>query len=197
MQYKHRECRKANYAIPAQRIAAEDGLIMSLPDESSIAPGDDHVPPVGVPGTPVVVVGVDGSDTSWDAFSWAIGEAGRLGGRVVVVLVSDVLGNTNLSAISSFAALAMSELVETQNQIEADIIARLRTELREANNHQIDLTFVQSHGDVATELLRVATKYHAQLIVVGRSTKARHRVAGALGHRLLRRSDAPVVVVVP
>ena len=35
----------------------------------------------------VVVVGIDGSDTSWDAFCWACGETRRLGGRTVAVFV--------------------------------------------------------------------------------------------------------------
>ncbi len=38
--------------------------------------------------TPVVVIGVDGSATSWDAFWWGCGQARRLGGRAVVVFVS-------------------------------------------------------------------------------------------------------------
>jgi nucleotide-binding universal stress UspA family protein len=185
----------------ARRVDAENSLTMSRPDENTFSPSEEHGPDLGVrdnmPRTAVVVVGVDGSDTSWDAFSWACGEARRLSGRVVVVWVSDVLGNANLSAISSFAALATSDLVEAQTQIEADLKERLRDELRTANCHGMDLTFVHSHGDVATELLRVATTYAAQLIVVGRSTKVRHRVAGALGPRLVRKSDAPVVVIVP
>src|ERR1700722_18962442 len=33
----------------------------------------------------VVVVGLDGSPTSWDAFAWAIEEVTRIGGRLVAV----------------------------------------------------------------------------------------------------------------
>jgi nucleotide-binding universal stress UspA family protein len=37
----------------------------------------------------------------------------------------------------------------------------------------------------------------ADLIVVGKSSKLRHHLAGSLGRRLVSRHDAPAVVVVP
>jgi nucleotide-binding universal stress UspA family protein len=37
---------------------------------------------------PVIVVGLDGSSTSWDAFSWAAGEATRSKGNLVAVYVT-------------------------------------------------------------------------------------------------------------
>jgi nucleotide-binding universal stress UspA family protein len=61
----------------------------------------------------------------------------------------------------------------------------------------VDLTFVHTRGDAATEILRIAGSSHADLVVVGRSTKARHQVAGSLGRRLVGRRNAPVIVVVP
>ena len=64
-------------------------------------------------------------------------------------------------------------------------------------SQHVPVTFVHAHGDVVAELLRVAEINHAQLIAVGRSTKPRHRVAGSLGHRLLRHHDTPIIVVVP
>jgi nucleotide-binding universal stress UspA family protein len=61
----------------------------------------------------------------------------------------------------------------------------------------VDLTFVHTRGDAATEILGTAGSSHADLVVVGRSTKARHHVAGSLGRRLVGRRNAPVIVVVP
>jgi nucleotide-binding universal stress UspA family protein len=66
-----------------------------------------------------------------------------------------------------------------------------------AREHGVDLAFVHAQGDTATELLRIAGSGHADLIVVGRSTKARHHLAGSLGRRLVGRRNAPVIVVVP
>ena len=69
---------------------------------------------------------------------------------------------------------------------------------RQAERHAADQgAFAHAHGDPALELLRIAAAHQANQIVVGRSTKARHRLAGSLGRRLICRDRAPVVVVVP
>lgn len=144
---------------------------------------------------PTIVVGVDGSDTSLDALSWACGEALRMSGRAIAVLVSPIPGATMIASASPLASLASSEYLECEAKVESDLVERLRSEL--ADHQHVDLTFVHTHGDVVSELLRVANENRAQLIAVGRSTKPRHRVAGSLGHRLLRHHDAPIIVVVP
>jgi len=66
-----------------------------------------------------------------------------------------------------------------------------------AVGHDVDLTFIHATGDAASELLRLATALRADQIVVGRSMKARHHLAGSLGRRLAGKREAPVVVVVP
>ena len=66
-----------------------------------------------------------------------------------------------------------------------------------ACDYGVDLAFVQTQGDPVTELLRIAGSDHADLIVVGRSCKVRHHLAGSLGRRLVGRRNAPVIVVVP
>lgn len=148
--------------------------------------------------TPTIVVGVDGSDTSLDALSWTYGEARRLSGRAIAVLVSPIPGANMIASASPFASLASSEYLACEAKLESDLVDRLRLELPAVANEQgMDLVFIHTHGDVASELLRVANENHAQLIAVGRSTKPRHRVAGSLGHRLLRHHDAPIIVVVP
>jgi DNA-binding MarR family transcriptional regulator len=40
---------------------------------------------------PVIVVGLDGSPASWDAFSWATGEAARDNGRLIAVYATPVV----------------------------------------------------------------------------------------------------------
>ena len=75
---------------------------------------------------------------------------------------------------------------------------QLRGRLQQcASETNLALTFIHASGDATNELLRVAQAEHADLVVVGKSTKARHHVAGSLGRRLIGKRDAPVVVVVP
>jgi nucleotide-binding universal stress UspA family protein len=175
---------------------------MARLDENASNPRDDDRARTeliaGTSTISTVVVGVDGSDTSIDALSWACGEARRLGGRAVAVLVTPIPGSGVLASASPFAAMAASECLEMEARLEDELEEKLRSELLALGEDQrVPLTFVHVHGDVATELLRVAGISHAQLIAVGRSTKPRHRVAGSLSHRLLRHAGTPIIVVVP
>jgi nucleotide-binding universal stress UspA family protein len=143
-----------------------------------------------------VVVGIDGSETSWDAFCWACGETRRLGGRTVAVFVDRSSGAAAANATASFAGSAVA-LVAIQQSI-TDQAAQLAHQVRAyGDDHGVEVTFVRTHGDIAKELLRIAQADHADLIVVGRSTKARHHLAGSLGRRLVGRRGGPIVVVVP
>jgi hypothetical protein len=53
--------------------------------------------------TTVIVVGIDGSDSSWDAFWWASGEAHRMHGRVVATFVSPTADANVLVASAALA----------------------------------------------------------------------------------------------
>jgi nucleotide-binding universal stress UspA family protein len=145
---------------------------------------------VGTHSTVAVVIGLDGSASSWDAFWWACGETRRLGARALAIFVSPVPG-ANVSADAAGAFVLMER---TSNEIAEGL--RLQAETYGAE-HDVDVTFMHARGDAAQELLRIATVYGADQIVVGRSTKARHHFAGSLGRRLVSKNKAPVVVVVP
>jgi nucleotide-binding universal stress UspA family protein len=141
-----------------------------------------------------VVVGLDGSDTSWDAFWWACGEARRLGGRAVAVFVSPA-GGGGMAAIAVTAGVCDYSAVHASAAAQA---SSLRDQVRRhLGDDGPDITFVHTSGDPARELLRVAEAVRADMIVVGRSTKARHHLAGSLGRYLIARRKAPFVVVVP
>jgi nucleotide-binding universal stress UspA family protein len=139
---------------------------------------------------PVIVVGLDGSPSSWDAFSWAAGEAARGKGRLVAVNVTPFT-----DAAASFGAPFDYAGVE---QTRREIADELKLEAaHRANELGVELTFVCEHGDAAHALTDVARRLHANFVVVGRSTKVLHHLAGSLSHRLTSRNNAPVVVVVP
>jgi nucleotide-binding universal stress UspA family protein len=146
--------------------------------------------------TTVIVVGIDGSDSSWDAFWWASGEAHRLHGRVVATFVSPTADANVLVASAALAGTLFD--YAAIDKISADRFEHLKHQIEGyAADHDVPLTFVRARGDVATELLRVAETYHADLIVVGKSSKMRHHLAGSLGRRLIGKRRTPVVVVVP
>jgi nucleotide-binding universal stress UspA family protein len=144
---------------------------------------------------PVVLIGLDGSQSSWHAFSWGCGEARRMGGRVMTVFVSP-----SLSLVAGIALMlgfytydhgaAETAVRQQAEQLKAEALAR-------AASAGIELTFLHARGDPASELSRIAREIHADVTAVGRSTKLCHRFAGALGRRLLAKPGAPIIVVVP
>jgi nucleotide-binding universal stress UspA family protein len=139
---------------------------------------------------PVIVVGLDGSPTSWDAFCWAAGEALRANGNLVAVHVTPWP-----EPAAAFGVPYDYSGVEKARQ---EIAAELKAEATQrAQDLGVPLYFVSEHGDVTRALTSIARSLHANLVVVGRSAKLLHHLVGSLSHRLTCRHDAPVVVVVP
>jgi nucleotide-binding universal stress UspA family protein len=54
---------------------------------------------------------------------------------------------------------------------------------------------VTRRGDPYTELRRIADEIRADMVVVGVSTQAGHRLVGSIASRLVRTGKWPVVVV--
>jgi nucleotide-binding universal stress UspA family protein len=144
----------------------------------------------------LIVVGIDGSDSSWDAFCWACGETNRVGGKTVAVFVGPTSGAASATATASLVGVPVAYGVIQQSMTDQ---ARVLSEQVRAygDDHGVDVAFVHAQGGTAKELLRIANADQADLLVVGRSTRARHHIAGSLGRRLVGRRGAPIVVVVP
>lgn len=134
----------------------------------------------------MIVVGLDGSPTSWHAAAYAGGVARRQGAKLLVVHV--IVPNT--FAMMTPAGYAV--LTETMEQIDAE----LRDEvMRLAEGRGIEVEFVAATGDVFTELCRVAEEAHADALVVGASRSAGHRLVGSIAARLVKAARCPVTVV--
>jgi nucleotide-binding universal stress UspA family protein len=147
----------------------------------------------------VVVVGVDASESSWDAFWWSCGEAKRSGGRIVAVYVSPIGGAGSAMAVAA-ALMADTSTIQFDwgEKAANDVAEEIRRKLTDAaSDAAVDLEFVHAKGDPAAELLRIAAIKNADLIVVGKSLKVLHYFAGSLGRRIVGKRNAPVVVVVP
>lgn len=161
----------------------------------SQSPFINPLPPAVGAATVVVLVGMDGSKTSWDALSWACGEVRRLRGRAVAVFVSSSVVS-RLGASAFIGALPFDYDWSDSTATERADTLRRDVERYAADQH-VGLTFVHARGDAASELLRLAAVLRADQIVVGRSVRARHYLRGSLGRRLVGKRKAPVVVVVP
>lgn len=139
----------------------------------------------------VIVVGLDGSPTSWDAFAWAAGVAARDHCELVAV---HVVPSTDPSAAAFGVPFDYVGVSAARNEIAADLKREAEGRGRELG---APVSFVAGHGAITDVISELARTLHADFVVVGRSTQVRHRVIGSLGQRLTCRPDAPVVVVVP
>jgi nucleotide-binding universal stress UspA family protein len=142
-------------------------------------------------GHPVLVVGVDDSPPSWDAFSWAVGEAQRMNARIIAVFATP-LNAPNLAAVA--VPMGYAAIAESQDQIAAQLQAQVE---QRADELGVEVSFVREYGEPAHALTRVAQTAQADLIAVGRSSKMLHHLAGSLSRRLVLDHRLPVIVVVP
>jgi nucleotide-binding universal stress UspA family protein len=141
---------------------------------------------LGTDGPKVIVVGVDGSDTSMRAGAYAAGLARRQRARLVVVYVT---GAPAASRLVAEAAGAVEQAI-------TESIEDMRRQVREGALHTgVTTDFVAVRGDPYQELVRVATELRADAVVVGASRRFGHRFVGSLAVRLVKSGRWPVTVV--
>jgi nucleotide-binding universal stress UspA family protein len=135
----------------------------------------------------VVLVGVDGSRTSLRAAAYAAGLARRQRAALVVVFVSSP---------APYAGVASGVVAEAVQQTHDELAAELREECRRgAEELGLPVTFLCRRGDAYAELGRAADEHRADLVVVGSSEQAGHKLIGSVATRLVRTGRWPVLVV--
>jgi nucleotide-binding universal stress UspA family protein len=141
---------------------------------------------LGTDGPKVIVVGVDGSDSSMRAGAYAAGLARRQGARLVVVYVTGVPVTSRLVAD---AAGAVEQAIN-------DSIEEMRRQVQAGALHTgVAAEFLAVRGDPYQELVRVAGELRADAVVVGASKRFGHRFVGSLAVRLVKAGRWPVTVV--
>src|SRR6476661_11011235 len=98
--------------------------------------------------SPVIVIGLDGSPTSWDAFSWAAGEAARVSGRLIAVYVTPAMEPVVALGVPSDYAAAQQARQELTSQLRDDAEQRAR-------DLGVPISFVRELGDIADALTSV------------------------------------------
>ncbi|WP_169165651.1 universal stress protein [Cellulomonas taurus] len=143
---------------------------------------------LGTDGPSSIVVGVDGSDPSLRAASYALGQARRQGCRLVAVYARSTTGGI-ASALDASGA-ARGAMLAAQDEVE--FLLR-RAHLTET--HGVDTELLIRPGDPFQVLSEVAHEVRADCVVVGSSASLGHRIAGSLAVRLVRNAHWPVTVV--
>ncbi|MFF5142847.1 universal stress protein [Streptomyces sp. NPDC013157] len=141
----------------------------------------------GTDGPKVIVVGIDGSDSSWRATSYAAGLARRQHALLAIVYVQPVL--------AAGAALG-APVAETTDEIAEDLVAQIRDATERLKGiFEVRWEFHTFRGDAYSGMVKAADELKADAVVVGASEQAGHRFIGSVAIRLVKAGRWPVTVV--
>lgn len=141
----------------------------------------------GTDGPKVILVGVDGSDTSFRAAAYAAGLARRQRALLALVYVQPVM-----AAGAAFGA----PVTQTTGQVAEDLIAEIREAAEQVKGiFDVRWEFHTVHGDPFSGLVAAAERLKADAVVVGASEQAGHRIVGSVAVRLVKAGRWPVTVV--
>ncbi|GAA3870995.1 universal stress protein [Streptomyces lacrimifluminis] len=148
---------------------------------------DGHRFERGTDGPKVIVVGVDGSDSSLRAAAYAAGLARRQHALLALVYVQPVM-----TAGAAFGA----PVAETTDSIAEDLIAQIRESTEQVKGiFDVRWEFHTLRGDPYAGLVKAADDLKADAVVVGTSEQAGHRIIGSVAVRLVKAGRWPVTVV--
>ncbi|MFF3749420.1 universal stress protein [Streptomyces sp. NPDC002018] len=141
----------------------------------------------GTDGPKVIVVGVDGSQSSFRATAYAGGLARRQNALLAIVYVQPVL--------AAGAALG-APVADTTGEIAEGLVEEIREAMdRVKDVWELRWEFHTFHGDPYNGLVTAADELKADAVVVGASESAGHRFIGSVAVRLVKAGRWPVTVV--
>ncbi|MET7604423.1 universal stress protein [Streptomyces avermitilis] len=141
----------------------------------------------GTDGPKVILVGVDGSDSSLHAAAYAAGLARRQHALLAVVYVQPVM--------AAGAALGVP-VADTTDEIAADLVQYIRDATERVKDiFEVRWEFHTFRGDPYNGLVTAADDLKADAVVVGASEQAGHRIVGSVAVRLVKAGRWPVTVV--
>ncbi|MGW2074248.1 universal stress protein [Streptomyces sp. NPDC001953] len=141
----------------------------------------------GTDGPKVIVVGVDGSDSSLRAAHYAGGLARRQRALLAIVYVQPVM--------AAAAAIGVP-VAETTNEIAEDLVKYVREAAERVRGiFDVRWEFHTFRGAPYNGLVEAADVLKADAVVVGASEQAGHRIIGSVAIRLVKAGRWPVTVV--
>jgi nucleotide-binding universal stress UspA family protein len=137
-----------------------------------------------------ILVGVDGSTSSLRAAAYAVGLARRQRCRLVAVYVRET--PPFLLPMADTSGTATATVIEAHDTVEQQLRDAVRERIPELD---VDVQLMVRTGEPSAELASVAQEIRADAVIVGRSTKVLHRIAGSVAIKLIRSRLWPVTVV--
>ncbi|WP_051967250.1 universal stress protein [Kitasatospora mediocidica] len=142
---------------------------------------------LGTDGPGTIVVGLDGSDSSYRAAAYGAGLARRQGALVAFVYVQPV------QAAGAMMGVAVDAITQ---EVAEGLLAEIRQAVeRLGDPRSLRWEFRTFHGDPYHELAKAADDLRADAVVVGVSEHVGHRIVGSVAVRLVRAGRWPVTVV--
>lgn len=141
----------------------------------------------GTDGPKVILAGVDGSQSSLRAASYAAGLARRQNALLALVYVQPVMpAGASLGAPVSGAT----------EEIAQELVAEIRESAERLKGvYDVRWQFHTFRGDAYAGLVSAAEELMADAVVVGASEQAGHRIVGSVAVRLVKAGRWPVTVV--
>lgn len=141
----------------------------------------------GTDGPKVILAGIDGSDSSLRAASYAAGLARRQNALLALVYVQPVM--------PAGASLGVP-VADTTGEIAEGIVAEIRDSAERLKGiFEVRWQFHTFRGDPYAGLVAAAEDLKADAVVVGASEQAGHRIVGSVAVRLVKAGRWPVTVV--
>jgi nucleotide-binding universal stress UspA family protein len=138
---------------------------------------------LGCDGPSVLVVGVDGSDTSWRATYYAFGLARRQHSSVIAVFVVT-------------AAVAFDGTPMYSHQDGLDLAAELGDAVMAlADEYHVTARFLCVTGEPVLALGAIAAEHRADALIIGAGRAIGRRLFRSKAVRAVRRRPCPVTVV--
>lgn len=168
-------------ALPDDRVPAHTDNLTGV-EERSPAPFER-----GTDGPKVIVVGLDGSGSSWRAAAYGGGLARRQNALLALVYVQPVLvGGATLGGA----------VAETIDDVARELVAEVRESTERLRDiFQLRWEFHTFRGDAYNGLVTAAEQLTADAVIVGASEQAGHRLIGSVALRLVKAGRWPVTVV--
>ncbi|WP_093661340.1 universal stress protein [Streptomyces wuyuanensis] len=141
----------------------------------------------GTDGPKVIVAGVDGSESSLRAASYASGLARRQNALLALVYVQPLM-----TAGAAFGV----PVADTTGEIAEGLVAEIRQATERVRGiWAVRWEFHTFRGDPYNGLVTAADELKADAVVVGASESAGHRIVGSVAVRLVKAGRWPVTVV--
>lgn len=143
-----------------------------------------------------ILIAVEDSEYSEIAADYGFALAGKLGARVGLVHVNDVLPTTTPNLADPLLNEPMVTMMPEAIALQEEASARLFDRLIRNRDRETVTTFTQL-GNARDEILATAEEWHADLIILGTHgrTGFDHFISGSVAEGVVRRAKCPVLII--